>query len=165
MSRVRVSASYLASPPTLNDRDASPLLCDPTGRLLVATGASETAPTLLTSSEINGAFLVSAAGALRVLSIVGSNGNLFEDGIAAYLNLYNVAYPGPGPLPAVTAPAISLGSSTPVLAGRDILGPQGMLFELGCLFAWSASPVANVPFLGEGPPYKMRASFQFTVGS
>lgn len=161
--RVRVAGQYNATPPTLGDGDAAPLQFDSTGKLLIATSGAAAVATQL-SSVAEAGWLVTGPGSLRVLSCFGSNGNLYEDGIPAYLVLFDLAYT-PGPVLPPGAPLLALGSETPMAAGADVLGAAGWTFALGCIWGWSSSPNAMVPFGGDPASRRFFAAFTFVPGA
>lgn len=160
--RVKVAGRYLTSPPTLADGAAAPFLFDASGKLLVASsGAAETYSTK-TAIGPEGGFLIEAAGAVRLFSVLATNGDLF-DGTAAYLLLFDQAW-SPGPVPPVS-PTLSLGANSPMIVGRDVLGGRGLTFASGCAWGWSQSATSMVPFGGDPTERHFLAAFQFIAGS
>lgn len=129
--------------------------------MVASSGAAET---LLSATGIgpDGGWLIEAPGAVRVFSVLGTNGDLF-DGTAAYLLLFNIAFVV-GPVVPVP-PTLALGANSPMMAGRDVLGDRGLLFPLGCLWAWSQSATSLVPFGGDPADRHFLAAFQYTAGS
>lgn len=159
--RVRVSGRFQATPPTLSDGDAAPFLFDASGKLLVASsGAAETYSTL-SSSDVNGGFLVEATGPVRLFSVMGTNGDLF-DGTPAYLLLFDVEWTGG--IIILPPPTLSFGQDSPIIVGRDVLGDRGWTFTEGCAWAWSTSATSMVPFGGDPSDHHLFAAFQFIAG-